>query len=126
MATEELKDMLQYGHLELADKTMDPGYIQHNPNVPQGRDGFKTVHEPGSRTRTTQGDQARMEERARLDADQWPLLFDDVGPHGERSGRSQQDVHLESLRCGSHGEGKIKEHWDEARINAPAAGGKGK
>jgi predicted SnoaL-like aldol condensation-catalyzing enzyme len=20
---------------------MDPGYIQHNPNVPQGRDGFK-------------------------------------------------------------------------------------
>ena len=41
LATEELKDMLQYGHLELADKTMDPGYIQHNPNVPQGRDGFK-------------------------------------------------------------------------------------
>ena len=33
--------MLQYGHLELADKTMDPGYLQHNPNVPQGRDGFK-------------------------------------------------------------------------------------
>src|SRR5262245_383484 len=28
LATEELKDMLQYGHLELADKTMDPGYIQ--------------------------------------------------------------------------------------------------
>src|SRR5437867_11459359 len=41
MATEELKDMLQYGHLELADRSMDPGYIQHNPNVPQGRDGFK-------------------------------------------------------------------------------------
>ncbi len=38
----ELKDMLQYGHLELADKVMDPGYIQHNPNVPQGREGFKT------------------------------------------------------------------------------------
>ena len=37
----ELKDMLQYGHLELADKVIDPGYIQHNPNVPQGRDGFK-------------------------------------------------------------------------------------
>ena len=51
LATEELKDMLQYGHLELADKTMDPGYIQHNPNVPQGRDGFKAVHEPRSGTR---------------------------------------------------------------------------
>ena len=39
IGTMELKDMLQYGHLELADKVMDPGYIQHNPNVPQGRDG---------------------------------------------------------------------------------------
>src|SRR5215472_4770735 len=41
LGTEELKDMLQYGHLELADKSMDPGYIQHNPNVPQGREGFR-------------------------------------------------------------------------------------
>src|SRR6266699_2625311 len=41
IATIEMKDMLQYGHLELADKVMAPGYIQHNPNVPQGRDGFK-------------------------------------------------------------------------------------
>src|SRR5882672_7693631 len=37
----EMKNILQYGHLELADKVMAPGYIQHNPNVPQGRDGFK-------------------------------------------------------------------------------------
>src|SRR5215470_592928 len=35
-----MKDILQYGHLELADKVMAPGYIQHNPNVPTGRDGF--------------------------------------------------------------------------------------
>src|ERR1700730_15646685 len=41
IATTEMKDMLQYGHLELADKVMAPCYIQHNPNVPQRRDGFK-------------------------------------------------------------------------------------
>jgi predicted SnoaL-like aldol condensation-catalyzing enzyme len=41
LAAEEFKDMLQYGHLELADKIMDPGYIQHNPNLPQGRAGLK-------------------------------------------------------------------------------------
>lgn len=54
LGTEELKDMLQYGHLELADKTMDPGYIQHNPNVPQGRDGFKQFMSriPGRSRRT--------------------------------------------------------------------------
>src|SRR5205085_10768780 len=39
--TEELKDLLQEGQPEPADKAKDPGYIQHNPNVPQGRDGFK-------------------------------------------------------------------------------------
>ena len=34
IANLEFKDILQYGHLELADKVMAPGYIQHNPNVP--------------------------------------------------------------------------------------------
>ena len=83
MATEELKDMLQYGHLELADKTMDPGYIQHNPNVPQGRDGFKAFMSrvPG-RGPETPRDQAGMDERAGVDAEQWSVLIDDVGPHG--------------------------------------------
>jgi len=36
----QFKDILQYGHLELAEKVIAPGYIQHNPNVPTGRDGF--------------------------------------------------------------------------------------
>ena len=40
LANVEYKDILQYGHVELADKVMAAGYIQHNPNVPGGRDGF--------------------------------------------------------------------------------------
>ena len=84
MATEELKDMLQYGHLELADKTMDPGYIQHNPNVPQGRDGFKAFMSRSART--DRGDQAEWKNAPVLDADRWPLFSDDVGSYGERSG----------------------------------------
>lgn len=40
IANIEFKDILQYGHTELAAKSMAPGYIQHNPNVPGGRDGF--------------------------------------------------------------------------------------
>lgn len=35
LANEELKDMLNYVHLELADETLDPSHIQHNPNVPR-------------------------------------------------------------------------------------------
>ena len=40
IANREFKDILQYGHLELAEEVMAPGYIQHNPNVPTGRDAF--------------------------------------------------------------------------------------
>ena len=40
IANVELKDILQYGHLELAEKFMAPTYIQHNPNVPTGRAAF--------------------------------------------------------------------------------------
>lgn len=40
IATVLFKDILQYGHLELAEKVIAPGYIQHNPNVPTGRKGF--------------------------------------------------------------------------------------
>ena len=64
MATEELKDMLQYGHLELADKTMDPGYIQHNPNVPAGPRRLQAVHEPRPRPHAAR-DQAGMGECSR-------------------------------------------------------------
>lgn len=119
LATEELKDMLQYGHLELADKTMDPGYIQHNPNVPQGRDGFKEFMAkiPGRRPEDAKPIQA-----------EWPnppALFLLDGPYAvmmwDRKAKDPDDPnkmytwnHYDVVRMEN---GKIKEHWDEARIN---------
>jgi predicted SnoaL-like aldol condensation-catalyzing enzyme len=125
LATEELKDMLQYGHLELADKTMDPGYIQHNPNVPQGRDGFKEFMSriPG-----------RRPEDAKPIGPEWPrgapalTLID--GPYSlmmwDRQAKDPDDPskmymwnHYDVVRVEN---GKIKEHWDEAVINPPQRG----
>ena len=34
------REMLEGGHLELADKYLTETYMQHNPNVPTGRKGF--------------------------------------------------------------------------------------
>ncbi len=123
MATEELKDMLQYGHLELADKTMDPGYIQHNPNVPQGRDGFKTFMSrvPG-----------RVPEPIKEEWKNPPVLTLVNGPYSfmmwDRKVKDPADPskeyvwnHYDVVRIEG---GKIKEHWDEAVINPPGAGGK--
>jgi predicted SnoaL-like aldol condensation-catalyzing enzyme len=36
----EFKDILQYGRTELAQQYMAAGYMQHNMNVPGGRDNF--------------------------------------------------------------------------------------
>jgi predicted SnoaL-like aldol condensation-catalyzing enzyme len=121
MATEELKDMLQYGHLELADKTMDPGYIQHNPNVPQGRDGFKAFMSriPG-----------RRPEDAKPIKPEWinpPVLTLINGPYSfmmwDRTSKDPDDPsrmykwnHYDVVRVEN---GHIKEHWDEAVINPP-------
>jgi predicted SnoaL-like aldol condensation-catalyzing enzyme len=36
------RSVLEGGHMELADKYLAEGYIQHNPTVPTGRKGFVT------------------------------------------------------------------------------------
>ena len=121
LGTEELKDMLQYGHLELADKTMDPGYIQHNPNVPQGRDGFKQFMSriPG-----------RGPGQAKEIKPEWlnpPVLTLVNGPYclfmWDRTAKDPDDAskeykwnHYDVVRVEK---GFIKEHWDEAVINPP-------
>jgi predicted SnoaL-like aldol condensation-catalyzing enzyme len=120
MATEELKDMLQYGHLELADKTMDPGYIQHNPNVPQGRDGFKAFMSrvPG---RTPQDIKPEWKNAPVLTLVNGPYAFmmwdrkekDPADPSKEYVWNHYDVVRTEN--------GLIKEHWDEAVINPPQA-----
>jgi predicted SnoaL-like aldol condensation-catalyzing enzyme len=115
LATEEVKDMLQYGHLELADKTMDPGYIQHDPNVPQGREGFK------------QFINSRVGGRLEEIKPEWkngPVLTVDDGPYvlmmwnvndkdPSDSTKTYTWNHFDLLRIEN---GLVKEHWDEARI----------
>jgi predicted SnoaL-like aldol condensation-catalyzing enzyme len=114
LATEELKDMLQYGHLELADKIMDPGYIQHNPNVPQDRDGFKQFM-------STRG---RPSEEIKAEWKSAPVLTLADGPYvlmmWNRDDKDPSDAtktytwnHFDLLRIEN---GLVKEHWDEAMI----------
>jgi predicted SnoaL-like aldol condensation-catalyzing enzyme len=121
LATQELKDMLQYGHLELADTVMDQGYIQHNPNVPQGRDGFKRFMSrvPG---RTPQEIKQEWKNPPVLTLVNGPFVLmiwdrkdkDPVDPSKEYTWN-----HFDVLRIEN---GLVKEHWDEARV-APVTTG---
>jgi predicted SnoaL-like aldol condensation-catalyzing enzyme len=124
MATEELKDMLQYGHLELADKTMDPGYIQHNPNVPQGRDGFKQFMSrvPGRVPKEIKKEWVNEPALTLIDGPYSVMMWDRTAKDPDDQSREYKWNHFDVVRTEN---GLIKEHWDEARINPPAAG-KGK
>jgi predicted SnoaL-like aldol condensation-catalyzing enzyme len=123
MATEELKDMLQYGHLELADKTMDPGYIQHNPNVPQGRDGFKQFmsRTPGRTPREIKPEWVNAPVLTLINGPYAFMMWDRTAKDPDDQSREYKWNHFDVVRIENN---LIKEHWDEARINppAPAAG----
>ena len=121
LGTEELRDMLQFGHLELADKSMDPGYIQHNPNVPQGRDGFKDFmsRRPG---RTAQPIKEKWPNPPVLTLVNGPYCFfmwDRTPQDPDDASREYKWNHFDVVRAEN---GLIKEHWDEARINPPQPG----
>jgi predicted SnoaL-like aldol condensation-catalyzing enzyme len=118
LATEELKDMLQYGHLELADKTMDPGYIQHNPMVPQGRDGFKEFmsKRPGRQPREIKPEWPNPPALTLIDGPYSVMMWDRMSKDPDDPGKMYTWNHYDVVRMEN---GHIKEHWDEARINPP-------
>jgi predicted SnoaL-like aldol condensation-catalyzing enzyme len=128
LGTEELKDMLQYGHLELADKTMDPGYIQHNPNVPQGRDGFKQFMSriPGRRPEDAKPIKPEWINPPVLTLVNGPYVFfmwDRMAKDPDDPSREYKWNHFDVVRVDN---GLIKEHWDEAVINNPPQQGEKK
>lgn len=121
IATRELKDMLQYNHLEIADEVMADSYIQHNPNVPGGREGFKKFF--GSLpNRQPEPIKPEWKNPPRLTIASGPYVFfmwdrkakDPADPSKEYTWNHFDMVRVEN--------GKIQEHWDEARKNAPAPG----
>jgi predicted SnoaL-like aldol condensation-catalyzing enzyme len=115
LSTAEFKDMLQRAHLEMAQTILDPGYVQHNPHFPQGRDGLVSVmsKRPG-----------RGPKDAKPFGPEWldpPFLTLVNGPYSmmvwERKAKDPDDpskeynfCHYDLVRVDN---GLIKEHWDE-------------
>jgi len=116
MATEELKDMLQYGHLELADKTMDPGYIQHNPRVPQGRDGFKEFMSrvPGRTPQEIKPEWKNAPVLTLINGLYSFMMWDRKSKDPADANKEYVWNHFDVVRVEN---GLIKEHWDEARLD---------
>jgi predicted SnoaL-like aldol condensation-catalyzing enzyme len=114
LATEAFKDMLQYGHLELADKIVAEDYIQHNPNVPQGRDGLKQymrrmlpAEEPIKR---------EWKHAPALSLTDGPfvvMMWNEKGKDPSNPDKEYIWNHYDAVRIEN---GVIKEHWDEENL----------
>ena len=114
IATVEFKDILQYGHVELAEKVMAPTYIQHNPNVPTGRAAFVDFF---SKIRKPEPLKAEWKNKPTLMFASGPYVFLIV----KRMEKDPDDPNktypaywFDMVRVEN---GMIQEHWDAATKN---------
>ena len=109
----EFKDILQYGHTELAMKAMAPIYMQHNPNVPGGRDNF--IEAFSGREQIPLADEWRTPPTLELISGNFYLKFDErMEEDPGNAARMTAYYRFDMVRVD---DGLIQEHWDVAFPN---------
>ena len=105
------RSVLEGGHLELASQYMLETYIQHNPNVPTGRQGFidffARFAKPLPIVDTIKGPLIAIV----AEGDRVVLSFKAVLPDPKAPGKTYVTSSFEMLRIEN---GKVAEHWDSA------------
>lgn len=104
----EFRDILQYGHAELAMEYFAPGYMQHNMNVPGGRDNFMDFF--GGRESQPLTGEWVTPPTLELVSGNYYLKFDQ---RFEDAASGGQNVYyrFDMIRAD---DGLIQEHWDVA------------
>jgi len=105
------REVLEAGHLELAEKYMAETYMQHNPNVPTGRKGFleffSKFKKPQPIVDTIKGPLLAVV----AEGDLVILSFARQLTDPNDPGKKYFTTSFEMLRVEN---GKIAEHWDNA------------
>jgi predicted SnoaL-like aldol condensation-catalyzing enzyme len=117
IAKKEFKDMLQYGHVEVADQAMAPTYIQHNPNVPGTRDGFKAFFGPRAKPEPIQDSWKRPPTLIIVSGPYVLFMTDQQAKDPANPDKTYTRDHFDIVRIDNN---LIQEHWDEAKKNPPA------
>jgi predicted SnoaL-like aldol condensation-catalyzing enzyme len=112
----EFKDILQYGHLELADKVIAPGYIQHNPNVPGGRAGFVEFFRPFAKPEPIQ---AQWKDEPELIVTSGNLVFYMMRRFSAEPSDPTKAYKWNWFDMVRVDNGMIQEHWDMAMKTPP-------
>ena len=117
IATKEMKDILQYGHIEVANEVMAPGYIQHNPNVPGGRDGFLKFFGPRAKPEPIKEE---WKNKPALILTSGNLVFFMQEREGKDPADPSKTYKFNTFDLLRVENGMIQEHWDAAGKAAPA------
>ena len=105
------REVLEAGHVELAPKYMAVSYIQHNPNVPTGREGFVTFFSQFAKPKPIAATIAAPLVALVAEGDLVVLSFVSEKPDPHDASKSYTTTWFDMFRV-EHG--KIAEHWDVA------------
>lgn len=105
------RSVIEGGHLEMAPQFMLETYIQHNPNVPTGRQGFLDFFGKFAKARPIADDIKESLISIVAEGDLVILSFKEVHPDPKDATKKYVTTSFDMLRIEN---GKIAEHWDSA------------
>jgi predicted SnoaL-like aldol condensation-catalyzing enzyme len=110
------REVLEGGHLDLADKYLAPSYIQHNPNVPTGLDGFKQFFGRFAKPQPIEPKIKRQMVSIIAEGNLVMMNFVQEYPDPADATKKYTTTWFDVFRFEN---GKIVEHWDSALKNPP-------
>jgi len=105
------REVFEGGHMELADKYLAEGYIQHNPNVATGRAGFVEAFSKWSKPKPIETKVKAPLVAVTAEGDIVVLSFVREGANPKDATQKYTTTWFDMFRIEA---GKIAEHWDAA------------
>jgi len=104
------RQIVDAGHEELADRYLDAGFIEHNPNAAPGREGFKAYFAARAELPVEASIRAPVVAMV-AEGDLVVLATMQEHPHPSRAGRTYTTTWFDMFRVV---DGRLAEHWDAA------------
>ena len=105
------REVFEGGHMELADKYLAEGYIQHNPNVATGRAGFVEAFSKWVKPKPIEATVKAPLVAIVADGDLVVLSFVREAADPKDASKKYTTTWFDMFRIEA---GKIAEHWDAA------------